>query len=167
MIVFDLACEAGHVFEAWFGSSGDYEDQRGRGLLMCPLCGSEKVDKAVMAPRVGAKSNQREERPNRLPVPVNAPPLPDVPVPMAGGTPDPKTIKKMIRALAEAQSRMLESSDYVGDRFADEARAIHHGESEQRPIHGEATIDQARSLAEDGIEVAPLPFPVLPRDSVN
>ena len=139
MIVFDLKCEGGgHVFEGWFGSSEDFEDQKERGLIACPLCGDAKVEKAVMAPRVGAKGNQG----------------PDVPA-------DPEAMKKMLAAMASAQKQMLEKSSYVGDRFADEARAIHLGEAAARSIHGKATRAETESLLDDGIEVAPLPFPVI------
>ncbi|MET0269781.1 MAG: DUF1178 family protein [Sphingomonas sp.] len=144
MIVFDLACEnGGHVFEAWFGSTDDYEGQRARGLVSCPMCGDARVAKAVMAPRVSPKGNA-------------------APTPAATLTsgPPPEAIKALMTAMAEAQDRMLAKSDYMGDRFAAEARAIHLGESEQRSIHGTATPSQARSLVEDGIEVVPLPFPV-------
>ena len=133
MIVFDLKClAAGHVFEAWFGSSEAFEDQRGRGLVECPMCGSPDVEKAVMSPRVGAKGNS-----------------------------DPEAAKAMLATLAAAQKKMLEGSDFVGERFADEARAIHHGEVGRRPIHGKATPDEADSLLEDGIPVAPLPLPIV------
>ena len=139
MIVFDLKClPTGHVFEAWFGSSAAFEDQRGRGLVQCPFCGTEKVEKAVMAPRVGAKGNQAQE-----------------------ASSDPAAMKAMLAALAERQERMLEGSDFVGDRFADEARAIHLGEADARSIHGRATKEQTDSLIEEGITVAPLPFPVV------
>jgi hypothetical protein len=151
MIVFDLACARGsHVFEAWFGSSDDYESQRARGLLNCPICGGSEVGKAVMAPSIGVKGNRHE---------VDRPTATDA-VPMAGGRPGPAQIKAMMSALADAQARALDQSDYVGGRFADEARAIHLGESEQRAIHGETTPDQAKALIDEGIEVAPLPFPV-------
>jgi len=159
MIVFDLACKpGGHVFEAWFGSTEDYEDQRARGLVSCPICGAAEVEKAMMAPRVGAKGNQRE-----------APVLPQAatPAPVATGTLDTAEIKGLMRALAEAQTRALEQSDYVGHRFADEARAIHLGESEKRAIHGQTTPEQAKALLDEGIEVAPLPFPIRPPGSDN
>ncbi len=145
MIVFDLRCEPqGHVFEAWFGSSEDYESQRERGLVSCPLCGSDGVGKAVMAPRLAAKSNSRPE---------------------GGATrevmlPDPETMKQMLTAMAAVQKQIIEKSTYVGDRFADEARAIHVGDAEGRSIYGKATPQEAESLAEDGIEIMPLPFPV-------
>lgn len=151
MIVFDLACEGGgHVFEAWFGSTEDYDAQQARGLVSCPLCGDVRVAKAVMAPRVAPKGNARQ-------TPAETPASPPAP-----NRPPPEAVKALMVAMAEAQGRVLSTSDYVGDRFASEARAIHHGESEQRSIHGVATPAQAKSLIEDGIEVAPLPFPVRP-----
>jgi hypothetical protein len=144
LIIFDLKCApSGHVFEAWFGSSADYEAQKGRGLVVCPLCGSLDIAKAPMAPAVGAKGNAQ--------APSAAPEL------LFG---DPEKVKAMLAAAAAAQKEMLEGSESVGDRFADEARAIHLGEAEARAIHGRATRAQAASLAEDGVPVAPLPFPV-------
>ena len=137
MIVFDLKCGAGHVFEAWFGTSEDYEDQRGRGLVICPLCGDTQVGKAVMAPAVAAKGNQEP-----------------------AGAPDPQAVKRMLAGMAEAQRKALEQSSWVGERFADEARAIHLGEADARAIHGKATRAEAEQLADEGIKVAPLPFPV-------
>ena len=158
MIVFDLQCgDNGHVFEAWFGSTDDYESQRARGLVECPICGSAAIEKAVMAPRLTAKGNSRSEI--RLP---DAPPQSDAPVPMASGETSAAAMKAMLRALAEAQKKALQGSDYVGKRFAEEARAIHEGDSEERAIHGQATPDEARALIEDGVRVAPLPFPIRP-----
>ena len=136
MIVFDLKCvPAGHVFEGWFGSSADYEGQAGRGLVACPLCGSTQVGKAPMAPRVGARSSRAD-------------------------APSPAAAKEMMAEMARLQRRMLEGSEAVGDRFPDEARAIHLGEAEARAIHGRASRAEAEGLAEDGIKVAPLLFPV-------
>jgi hypothetical protein len=152
MIVFDLKCaDQGHVFEAWFGSSDDYEDQRRRGLVQCPLCGTERIGKAVMAPRVGAKGNQA----------VVAPPQTELCV-----SSDPE-MKAMLAAVAQMQKKLLENSSYVGERFAEEARAIHLGEADGRPIHGRATREQAESLIEEGIAVAPLPFPIAEPNSKN
>lgn len=134
MIVFDLKCAPqGHVFEGWFGSSDDYESQRARGLVSCPVCGAGEVAKAPMAPAVPAKGN---------------------------AAPDPAAVKKMMAEMAALQRQMLEKSEHVGDRFPSEARAIHLGESQARAIHGRASLADAKSLAEDGIPVAPLPFPV-------
>ena len=156
MIVFDLQCDGGHVFEAWFGSSDDYESQKGRRLIQCPICGSGAIDKAVMAPRVAAKGNRRSEIGGALSGPTTTP------VPMASGDASAATIKAMLHALAQAQAKVLEGSDYVGSRFAEEARAIHAGESDERSIHGQATPEEAKALIEDGIPVAPLPLPIRP-----
>jgi len=151
MIVFDLSCGQGHVFEAWFGSSADYEAQRARGLVACPICGGSEVSKAVMAPNVGAKGN-------RTPAAV----------PMrSGGVPAPAEMKTMLAALARAQAKMLEGSEHVGKRFADEARAIHVGDAPERPIHGQATQEEAKALVEEGVPVAPLPLPVVPPEVAN
>lgn len=153
MIIFDLKCaEVGHVFEAWFGSSADYEVQLRRGLISCPLCGSAEIAKAVMAPAIGAKGN-------RAVAPAAGPPAQQAPTELFSG--DPETVKQMLAAVAEVQRKMLEGSESVGDRFADEARAIHLGETEKRAIHGRASRADAESLIEDGIPVAALPFPVI------
>jgi len=167
MIVFDLKCApGGHVFEAWFGSTDDYEAQRARGLVSCPLCGTADIDKAVMAPNVGMKGNRRATP--SMPSDAAAPSGPAHPVAMpAAPAIGPDAMKAMLRALAEAQVRALKESDYVGNRFAEEARAIHLGESEQRAIHGQTTPDQAKALLEEGIEVMPLPFPVRPPGTDN
>lgn len=146
MIVFDLRCSpAGHVFEAWFGSSPDYESQRQRGLVTCPLCGSERIGKAVMAPRVGTKSNQARQ---------------DLALQPTAG-PDPGAVKEMLAALAAVQKEMLASSAYVGEGFAEEARAIEAGDAEARSIHGCATWEQTTALLAEGIQIIPLPFPVI------
>ena len=136
MIIFDLRCGAqGHVFEAWFGSNEDYEAQAARGLVSCPICGAADVDKAPMAPRVGAKGNQSADIP-------------------------PEAVKAALAGMAEAQKKLLEQSEHVGDRFPDEARAIHLGETEARAIHGRASPADAASLRDEGVPIAPLPFPV-------
>ena len=145
MIVFDLRCGQAHVFEAWFGSSDEYEAQRVRGLVACPICGDSDVAKAAMAPAVPAKGNRADgPRPPAATQPVAAHP--------------PEMVKAMLAAMAEVQAKVEANCDYVGDRFADEARAIHHGERESRGIYGEATPEQAVALKEEGIEVAALPF---------
>jgi hypothetical protein len=138
MIIFDLKCAPeGHVFEAWFGSSEDYEAQRARGLVACPICGAGEVDKAPMAPNIPAKGAA------------------------------PEAVKAVLADMAAAQKKMLAGSDFVGDKFADEARAIHLGESEARAIHGQATPQEAEDLRDEGIPVAPLPFPVPPPETEN
>ncbi|HET9428030.1 MAG TPA: DUF1178 family protein [Allosphingosinicella sp.] len=149
MIIFNLKCvPQSHVFEAWFGSTVDYDSQQARGLVSCPICGSAEVGKAPMAPRVGAKGNRR-----------------------AGSETDtsagPEAMKSMLAALATAQRELLSKSDFVGDRFPEEARAIHLGEAEARSIHGRASRTEAEALAEEGISVAPLPFPVIEPGAEN
>jgi hypothetical protein len=140
VIVFDLICEGqGHVFEAWFGSSADYDSQKARGLVICPLCDAP-AGKAPMAPRVGTKGN---------------------------AAPSAAEMKKMMGRLAEMQKQALANSEHVGDRFPAEARAMHLGETEARAIHGRATPDEAQSLAEEGVPVSPLPFPVPEPGSEN
>ena len=133
MIVFDLRCGAAHVFEAWFGSTADYEAQSARGLVACPICGDADIVKAAMAPAVPAKSNR---------------------------APSPAAIKRGLAQLARAQAAVLAKCDYVGPAFATEARAIDAGEAPARGIYGEATRAEAASLAADGIAVAPLPLPI-------
>lgn len=140
MIVFDLKCGGGHVFEAWFGSSADYDDQRGRGLVACPLCGDGSVEKAVMAPNIAAKGS---------------------------GELDPVAMKAAMRALAGAQRQALKQSTWVGRDFAVQARAMHDGTRDHAVIHGQASIAEAKALADDGVAVSPLPFPVVPPDQTN
>lgn len=153
MIVFDLRCSRSHVFEAWFGSSAAYEAQRERGLLSCPLCGDGDVGKAVMAPNVAPKGNSRA-------VAVSVPGTPSGPA-------SPAAIKAAMRALAAAQAKALECSEWVGSAFPERARAMHTGEEPSGPIHGQTSLAEARSLIEDGVAIAPLPFPVPPPETVN
>lgn len=154
MIVFDLACIEGHRFEGWFGSSGDFEDQRTRGLLCCPTCGASDVSKAPMAPAVPAKGNSRQEV------------LPPETRPMAN-SPMPPEVQKALAALAKAQAEALKSSTWVGDKFAEETRKMHYGERDEAPIHGQASLAEAKALIEEGVPVAPLPFPVAPPEKLN
>ena len=136
MIVFDLRCADGcAVFEGWFDSSADYQDQSERGLVQCPYCGTERVEKAPMAPRVGRS---------------------DVVVP-----------QEAIAALAAMQAKMLSKSEWVGTDLPETARAMHLGEIEPRPVHGQASAEEARSLIEEGVPVLPLPLPVIPPGQVN
>lgn len=163
MIVFDLSCSHGHRFEGWFGSSDDFARQQDRGMLSCPQCGCDDVAKAPMAPAVPMKGNQRAEQPG-LPVTGVHPPHASQGV---ANMPLPPEVQYAMRQLAEAQARALANSTWVGKRFADDARAMHYGERDAAPIHGEASPAEARQLIEEGIEVAPLPFPVAPPDELN
>lgn len=133
MIKYALACEHEHAFEGWFGSSSDYDDQQGRGLLECPMCGSKAVRKQIMAPAVaGTKAQGTSEERARMRA-------------------------MMMQAIKQVRSHVEDNFDNVGDAFAQEARAIHEGKSEQRGIYGEATPQEVRALVEDGVPVAPLP----------
>ena len=133
MIRYALACEHGHGFEAWFGSSSDYDAQAAKGLVECPVCASTAVAKQIMAPAVaGTKA-------------------------VASTPPDGRTLKMMREAMGQVRRHVESNFDYVGDRFAKEARDIHEGRSQERGIYGEATPAQVRSLREDGVGVAPLP----------
>lgn len=155
MIVFDLSCADGHRFEGWFGSSADFEDQRGRGLLVCPTCGGAEVIKAPMAPAVPSKGNTRQEV-----LPAQAPQ-------QLANAPMPPQVQKALAALAKAQAAALKHSTWVGEKFAEETRKMHYGERDDAPIHGQASLAEAKALIEEGVPVAPLPFPVAPPEKLN
>ena len=138
MIVFDLRCGSAHVFEAWFGSAADYDGQRQRGLIACPLCGDTGIDKAVMAPAIAAKGNRRSDG--------KAAPASD------------SDADTGLATLLGLQREMEARSDYVGGNFAHEARAMHEGATPERSIYGEASPAQVRALRDDGIALLPLPF---------
>lgn len=145
MIVFDLCCGGNHVFEGWFGSSEDYETQKSRGLLECPLCGSHEVGKIISAVNVGAKGNQKQ--------------APAAPVQVAHGDGTPQAeMRAMMEKLASLQREIEASHEDLGERFVEEARAMHHGEIDERPIRGDATLADAQALHEEGISILPLPF---------
>lgn len=158
MIVFDLECrEGGHRFEGWFGSSDDFARQQNDGLLACPFCGAGDVAKAVMAPNVGRKGNQlpvEVKKQDKVPVAAPIQPLP------------PEAVA-MLRAIATAQAEALKHSRWVGDDFADTVRAQHYGDADIEPIHGEATLEDAEELRDEGIEIAPILFPVAPPNKTN
>lgn len=151
MIVFDLKCDSrGHVFEAWFGNSSAFEDQKARGLLICPLCGDTAVAKALMAPNIAAKGNSLSVIPLAKPA-----------------EPDAGEVKAMLSALAEAQSKVLKTSTWVGRDFDKQARAMDAGETDKTSIHGEVSKAEAKALIEDGIGVMPLLLPVVPPEQCN
>jgi hypothetical protein len=173
MIVFDLECrDAGHTFEGWFGSSDDFARQQERGLVTCPQCGSGDVGKAIMAPRIARKGNQLPDpvRPGKLrrmpeaPTPVSSGPVSSGPVSSA---PIPPEAIALMHKLATMQAEALKSSRFVGESFAEDARAMHYGERKAEVIHGQATVSEAKELIEEGIAIAPLPFPVVPPEQAN
>ena len=163
MIVFDLQCSAGHRFEAWFASSGAYASQREAGLIVCPHCGTSEVSKAPMAPAVSPKGNSRA-----LAVPGAAEASTQAPAsaPLAN-RPVPAEVREALARLAEAQARALKGSTWVGEDFGAQARAMHYGEQDEAPIHGQASLAEARALVEEGVPIAPLPLPVTPPGKLN
>jgi hypothetical protein len=146
MIRYDLLCANGHAFDGWFRDSVAYDKQAAAGDVACPACGDTAVEKQLMTPRLPAKSNRKSEAPPVAPAPLHA------------NLRDERT-RKLAEAIRELRRHVEENADYVGDRFAEEARRIHYEESEARGIYGEATIEDARELLEEGIAVAPLPRP--------
>ncbi|MBB4857034.1 hypothetical protein HNO88_000331 [Novosphingobium chloroacetimidivorans] len=168
MIVYDLECRVGaHKFEGWFGSSDDFSRQQERGLVTCPHCGSADVGKALMAPRVARKGNQLPE-PIRGIKPRRMSPENEVPAPApVVSAPLPPEAMALMHKLANMQAEALKSSRFVGNSFAEDARAMHYGEREAETIHGQATIAEAKELLDEGIAVAPLPFPVVPPEQAN
>jgi hypothetical protein len=143
MILYNLCCSADHVFEAWFRDSAAYDEQAAAGEVLCPVCGNASVAKAPMAPRIAKGGDRGEE-----------------------SDPGPQTYTntkatEMRRMLTELRRHVEDNSDYVGDKFAEEARKIHYGETEEHNIYGEATEDQAEELTEEGVKVGRIPW--LPR----
>lgn len=172
MIVFDLHCEHGHRFEGWFKSSSDYESQNERGLLMCPQCSTHAVSKAPMAPAVPAKSNTLPDRlPEHSPEPQprsqEMAAIPAKEPQSVSNAPAPEEVKKAIEALAKAQAKALENSTYVGKDFVKQSREMHYGERDAEVIHGQASLEEAKELVEEGVAVAPLPLPVAPPEKLN
>ncbi len=152
MIVFDLKCVGGHVFEAWFASSDGFEDQKARKLLTCPICASSDVQKAAMAPNVASKGNQKS--PQAVTLATDPPSV-------------PSDVRAVLEKVAAMQAELLKTSQWVGQDFAKKARAMDAGEIDPALIHGQASPDEARDLIEDGISVMPLLLPVVPPEKQN
>jgi hypothetical protein len=153
MIRYALHCEHGHDFESWFQNSAAYDKQAKRALIACPICGSPKVEKAIMAPRLGHA--QAPEPPNVPPTPTPEPPPAPAKAPVAMMSPPERELRKKLK---ELRDHITKNADYVGPRFPEQARKIHYGEIEHRSIYGEASPDEARELHEEGIEFHPLPI---------
>jgi hypothetical protein len=159
MIRYSLVCDKGHDFESWFADSTAYDKQAKRKLVACPHCGSGKVDKAIMAPRLaGSKTGK---------APVEAPPVeaaaatpePAAPAPVAMLSPQERELRSKLK---ELRDHLTKNADNVGKKFPEQARKMHYGEVEHRSIYGEASPEDAKALAEEGIEFHPLP--ILPDD---
>jgi hypothetical protein len=155
MIHYNLRCARGHAFESWFQSSKAYEQQEKRKLVSCPVCGSAKVERGIMAPQIVSKKGRDIVEPApAAAIPTTAAPA-SAPLLMAQ--------EREVRAkLRELRDHILSNSDDVGERFPNEARKMHYGDIEHRPIYGEASPDEARALMEEGVEVSTLPL--LPDD---
>lgn len=160
MIRYTLHCDKAHEFESWFPSSASYDEQRRRKLVVCPVCGSTRIDKTLMAPQVARRDRAPDRPAAPCPMPERpgaAAPVNDAPVAMV--SPAEQELRARIR---ELRDHLVKQADPVGERFAEEARKIHYGEVEHRSIYGSATPEEARELAEEGIDFYPLP--ALPDD---
>lgn len=131
MIVYSLQCVKGHAFEGWFRDSAAYDAQAAEGKLVCPVCDSRKIEKAPMAPALPSAVGERKAMPDAL--------------------------RKMQQFATGLRKYVEENAEYVGRKFPEEARKIHYGETEERHIYGEASVEEARELIEEGVDVAPLP----------
>jgi hypothetical protein len=154
MIRYALTCDKGHAFESWFQSSAAYDKQAKHGLVTCPVCGSSKVEKTIMAPRLSGAKKRAEPPAPSAPAPTTPT---EAPAPVAMVSPQEREFRKKLKELRE---HLVKNADYVGQRFPEEARKMHYGETEHRSIYGEASAEQAKELHEEGIEFHPLP--VLP-----
>jgi len=148
MIKYSLICEERHEFDSWFASSAGFDKQAKRGLVTCPACGSTKVEKAIMAPRLSGTRKGKGA------------PEAATPAPVAMLSPQEQELRQKLKDLRE---HITKNADYVGQKFPEEARKMHYGETEHRSIYGEASLETAKELHEEGIELHPLP--VLPDDT--
>jgi hypothetical protein len=149
MIHYQLRCGRSHGFDGWFKNSASFEKQARRGLIECPECGGTDVERALMAPALAKRVS--------LPVPVAAP-EPPTPVPPAEKVATGRLPAQMLAVLQRMRAEVEKNCDYVGPNFAEQARAMHRSEAEPKSIYGEATEEQAESLAEEGIAVARIPW---------
>jgi hypothetical protein len=154
MIKYALVCDKGHEFESWFANSGTYDKQVKKRLVSCPICDSVKIEKAMMAPRL-AHAAAPFEASAEISAPVPAP-VPET-APVAMMAPQEHEFRKKLK---ELRDHLIKNADNVGQKFPEEARKMHYGETEHRSIYGEASPDDAKELADEGIEFHPLP--VLP-----
>lgn len=133
MIAYNLICAKEHEFEGWFANSSAFDEQAKDGKLVCPICNSRKVNKAIMAPALSSKVGKQKFAPS------------------------PDEMRKMRQFMTGLRKYVEENAENVGEKFPEEARKIHYGEMEERPIYGHATLEEAADLVEEGIDVAPLP----------
>ena len=150
MIVYSLHCQNGHAFDGWFAGRAAFDEQAASGRLSCPLCESRDISKAPMAPALPSSVGERKQFAASAPVESAAPvAMPKQQI--------PDELRKMRQFMTGMRKYIQDNADYVGPRFPEEARKIHYGETEDRHIYGEASLEEAVDLAEEGIDVAPLP----------
>jgi hypothetical protein len=155
MIRYALVCDRGHDFESWFQSSAAYDKQTKRGLVSCPLCGSAKIEKAIMAPRLST-SAKKQGGPIETPAPTAETPVPaGTPAPVAMISPQEQEFRAKLK---ELRDHLTKNADNVGTKFPEEARKMHYGETEHRSIYGVASPEEAKDLSDEGVEFHPLPI---------
>ena len=155
MIKYHLQCDQHHEFEAWFSTSSAYDDQRGRGLVSCPICDSSAVSKLLSAPNLNSPKLRKTPEP-QMPAPSATVTAPPQPMPKLNDE-QAEMVGKAMKALKDLHKRVKTDFTNVGDKFAEEARKMHYGESEAKPIYGNTTIDEREELADEGIDVYELP----------
>jgi hypothetical protein len=164
MIRYALVCAKSHTFESWFANSAAYDKQVKRSLIECPVCGDTKIEKAIMAPRLAGADKRERAAAAAIDAPATAAAPPEGPAPaekapVAMISPQEHEFRKKLREIRE---HLTKNSDYVGQKFPDEARKMHYGDIEHRSIYGEASPQEAKDLHDEGIEFHPLP--VLPEE---
>ncbi|MGV3680941.1 MAG: DUF1178 family protein [Acidovorax sp.] len=158
MKVLDLHCHAGHVFEGWFASEDDFQGQNQRGLVQCPFCGDSGISKRLSAPRLNLGAKPPAPQASAQPAKAGSTP----------GSQDSVALPPALQAAwLELARKIAANTEDVGERFADEARRMHHGETEERAIRGQATPDEAAQLLDEGIAVLPLPLPVTAKETLH
>ena len=168
MKVLDLQCRHGHVFEGWFASEDDFQAQRERGLVQCPLCADDQIEKRLSAPRLNLRARDRTPTPAGHGAAETATATAAtgraVAAPGDAGVLLPPALQA---AWLELARKIVANTEDVGARFAQEARRMHHGEAEERAIRGQATPDEAAQLIEEGIAVVPLPLPAAAKETLQ
>jgi hypothetical protein len=155
VIVYSLGCVKGHTFEGWFASIAAFDAQLADGKLLCPMCNSRKVTKAPMAPALSSAVGEKKR--SGIPVPVQTPAAPVASAPPVPAPVMPDELRKMRQFMTGLRKYVEQNADYVGRKVPEEARKIHYGDAEERHIYGEASLEEAADLVEEGIDVAPLP----------
>lgn len=161
MKVLDLQCRLGHVFEGWFASEDDFQGQRSRGLVQCPLCADDHIEKRLSAPRLNLGAREPH-------APAAAPAQPSDALTVGHAPTDATVLPPALQAAwLQLARQIIAKTEDVGAQFAQEARRIHHGEVQERAIRGQATPDEAMELVEEGIAVVPLPLPLAAKETLQ